>query len=409
MAERSYRKLTARAVANAKPDKGRRATMIADGGNLFLQTSISNTGHIRRSWIFKYELNGKRREMGLGPTRDVPLSEAREKAGSFRKQLLNGVDPFAAKRHQAQQRRLEAAKQLTFGQCVEQYLQTHDAAWKEFHRQQWRVTLTKHCAAISDLPVKDIDTDLVLRVLAPIWKSTTVTASRLRGRIERVLSWAKGRGLRTGENPARWSGHLDEMLASPKKIKKIQHHPAMSYAELPGFMLELRQRKSSLTSRALEFITLTAVRSNELRGAHRSEFDLDAKVWTIPADRMKNKRQHRVPLSNRAIEILHQCPGENPFALSRIAMLELLGKMRPGLTVHGFRSSFRDWAAERTNFPNHVVEMALAHSIGNAVERSYRRGDLFEKRKRLMQQWSDYCARPPTAATVTPIRKLSDA
>jgi integrase len=406
---RSHNRLTQRAVINAKPDKGRRATMFADGGNLFLQASIGAEGHVRRSWVFKYELRGQRRELGLGPLRDVSLVEAREKASRLRKQLLDGVDPFAVKHQEATQRRLDAAKAMTFGQCVEQYLQTHDAAWKnDKHRGQWRQTLTKHCAAISNLPVKDIDTDLVLRCLTPIWKTKTPTADRLRGRIERVLAWATSRGLRAGENPARWSGHLAEMLAAPKKVKRIKHHPALPYLELPAFIAELQQSDAA-SARLMEFLILSACRTGEVLNAHQSEFDLDRKIWTIPAARMKGGREHRVPLSDRAVAIVKQFAGERPFDMGERTMLSLLNRMRPGLTVHGFRSTFRDWAAEQTNFPNHVVEMALAHSIGNAVEASYRRGDLFEKRQRLMQTWADFAARPITAATVTPMRRIDHA
>jgi integrase len=403
---RRTNRLTVRQVINAKPSAG----MLADGGNLFLQVTAGHGDHIRRSWVFKYERNGNRHEMGLGPLRDVSLGEAREKASQFRKELLNGVDPLAAKNELAQQRRLEAAKAMTFGECVQAYLATHDPAWKNAkYRQQWRMTLMTYCKIISDLPVAQIDTDLVLRVLSPLWKSKTVMANQLRGRIERVLSWAKGRGLRAGENPARWKGHLDEMLAAPRKLKKIRHHPALPFKELPAFIQELRQR-DSLSARALEFTILTAARTNEvISGTRSSEFDLSGKVWTIPAERMKSGHEHRVPLSDRVLEVLQQCPGEKVFNVGTRTMLSLLNRMRPGLTVHGFRSTFRDWAAERTNFPNHVVEMALAHSIGNAVEASYRRGDLFEKRKRLMQVWADFCNSPATTATVTPIRRNADA
>jgi hypothetical protein len=225
---RLVKRLSARKVATARPPKGRRAVMIADGGNLFLQVSTGKDGHVRRSWVFQYELAGKRGWMGLGPTHTFSLHEARDKAKQLRQQLKGGIAPLAAKAEQAQQQRLEAAKAMTFGQCVDAYLETHDAAWKNArHAAQWRMTLTEYCQEIADLPVKSIDTDLILRVLTPIWKTKTTTADRLRGRIERVLSWAKGRGLRSGENPARWQGHLDEMLAAPGKIAKIKHFSAL--------------------------------------------------------------------------------------------------------------------------------------------------------------------------------------
>jgi integrase len=318
--------------------------------------------------------------MGLGPLRDVSLSEAREKARERRKQLLDGVDPLAIKHQQQQQRRLETAKAMSFGQCVEAYLEAHEAGWSNAkHRDQWRATLTKQCRALSDIPVKDIDTDCVLRILTPLWSTIPVTAGRIRNRIERVLAWAKSRGLRDGDNPARWKDHLSLMLVSPKKVRKVKHHSALPFAELPLFVQELRQ-KNLLSARALEFTILCATRTSETIDAVRSEFDLDSKVWIIPAARMKGgRREHRIPLSNRAIEILQQCPGDKPFAaMHHQTMWELVNRLRSGLTTHGFRSTFRDWAAEQTNFANHVVEMCLAHAIGNAVEASYRRGDLFE-------------------------------
>jgi integrase len=322
-------------------------------------------------------------------------------------QLLDGIDPLAAKRKERERGRLEAAKQMTFGACAEAYLETHDAAWKnEKHRQQWRMTLTKYCKPISDLPIEDIDTDLVLRVLTPLWKTRTETGKRLRGRIERVLSWAKGRGLRAGENPARWDGHLDEMLAAPSKVRKVKHHAALPYAELPTLMAELRNR-NSMSARALEVAILTAARTAEVTGARWDEVDLKAKTWTIPADRMKAGKEHRVPLSERAVAILSTMPrnGDRIFPLSNMAMLQMLRGMRPNTTVHGMRSAFRDWAAERTNYPNHVVEMALAHAVGDKVEKAYRRGDLFEKRRRLMAEWDRYCARPlPAGDAVVHLR-----
>jgi integrase len=383
--------------------------MLSDGANLFLQVSLGSAGQVRRSWVFKYELSGQRHEMGLGPLRDVSLSEAREKAGRLRKQLLDGIDPIAARHQQRQQHRLEAARAMTFGECAEAYLQAHGAGWaNRKHREQWRTTLAKHCRALSDIPVRDITTDSILRVLTPLWSVTPITANRTRNRIERVLAWAKSRDLCSGENPARWGGHLSLMLASPKKVHKVKHHPALPYAEIAAFMAELRQR-DHLSARALEFTTLTACRTNEVLGAQQSEFDLDRKLWTIPATRMKGGREHRVPLSDRAIGIVKECPGEKPFDLGERTMLTLMGRLRPGATVHGLRSSFRDWSAECTNAANHVIELCLAHAVGSEVERSYRRTDLLEKRARLMQQWADFCAQPVTSGTVTPMRRRIDA
>jgi integrase len=403
-------RLTARTAAAAKPDKGQTAKVIADGNNLFLQVIHGKTS-ISRSWLFKYELDGKRHEMGLGPLHVVSLGEARDKARNLRQQLVDGIDPLAARNLLDQKRRLGAAKEMTFGQCVEAYLQAHDAAWGNAkHRQQWRSTLTNDCRAICDLPVKDIDTDLVLRVLTPIWKTKTETARRLRSRIERVLSWAKGRELRAGENPARWQGHLKEMLAAPAKVKRGRPHlPALPYCEIPEFMAGLRQ-KNSLPSRALEFTILTAARTGETIGAEWDEFDLAEGVWIVPAERMKAGRQHRVPLSNRAVEILRGLPRDvRPFKLSDTAMIQFLHRRRGDITVHGFRSTFRDWIAERTGFANHIAEQALAHAIGSRVEAAYRRGDLFEKRRRLMDQWEEFCRAPVLSGVVTPLRTHVDA
>jgi integrase len=307
--------------------------------------------------------------------------------------------PAAVQRNAA---RLETTKAMTFGQCVEAYLQTHEAGWKNVkHREQWRMTLTDYCKIISDLPVQTIDTDLVLRVLTPLWKSRTETAKRLRGRIERVLSWAKGRGLRDGENPARWAGHLDEMLAAPSKIAKVKHHPALPYAEIPVFMAELRGL-DSLSAKALEFTILTAARTSEVIGATWDEIDLEAKTWVVPPERMKAGKEHRVPLSERALAVLRETPRHSAriFPLSNMAMLELLRGLRPGYVPHGFRSTFRDWAAEMTATPNHVVEQALAHAIGDKVEKAYRRGDLFTKRTKLMISWAQYCGKTSTLPAV---------
>jgi integrase len=400
-------RLKARQVDNIKPKVGEPSIVLGDGGNLYLQATVGTEGNIRRSWLFKYQLDHHRREMGLGPTHTLSLAEARAKARSLRQLLLDGIDPLSVKREQQAKRRLETVKATTFAQCVQAYLQTHDASWSVRHSEAWRMTLTKYCKPIADLPVNAIDTDLVLRVLTPHWKERTETAKRLRGRIERVLAWAKGRGLRDGENPARWAGHLDEMLPKPSKVAPVVHHPAMPYQDVPQFLLELRDR-NFLSAQALEFCILTAARSGEVIGATWSEFELEAKVWTIPATRMKAGREHRISLAGRAIELLQARPrkGNGPFALSGMAMLEMLRGMRPGLTVHGFRSTFRTWASEQTNFPREVAEAALAHTIPDAVERAYRRGDLFDKRRKLMDAWSAYCSRPaPTGATITQLRK----
>jgi integrase len=346
--------------------------------------------------------------MGLGPLADVTLAEARQKALAARKLRLEGVDPIEARKAQRTAARLEAAKAMSFGACVEAYLQTHEAGWKNpKHRAQWRMTLTEYCKPISGLPVKDIDTDLVLRVLTPLWTTRTETAKRTRGRIERVLSWAKGRGLRDGENPARWEGHLDEMLPSPAKIAAARHHPALPHQELPAFMAELRDR-DSLSARALELTILCATRTSETIGATWDEISLKDRTWTVPAARMKAGAQHKIPLSDRAVEVLRGIPRHGAariFPLSNMAMLEILRGMRPGLTVHGFRSTFMDWAHECTNHPKIVIDMALAHKVGDKVEAAYRRGDLFTKRVKLMQAWGEFCRKTPISPVIVSFRQ----
>jgi integrase len=380
-----------------------------DGRGLYLQCTAGADGSVCRSWVYRYRTGDRDRYMGLGPLADVSLAEAREKALAARKLRLEGIDPLEARKAQRTAARLEASKTMTFGACVDAYLQTHEVGWKNAtHRHQWRMTLTEYCKPIANLPVKDIDTDLVLKVLTPLWTTRTETAKRLRGRIERVLSWAKGRGLRNGENPARRSGHLDEMLPSPAKIAAAKHHPALPYAELPEFMGELCDR-DSLSAKALELTILCACRTSEVIGAEWSEFDLKTKVWTIPANRMKAGKEHRIPLSDRALAIVRDIPRHKAriFPLSNMAMLELLRGMRPALTVHGFRSTFMDWAHESTNHPKVVIDMALAHKVGDKVEAAYRRGDLFVKRTKLMAVWADFCGKTQNSVTLISSRKAS--
>jgi integrase len=377
-----------------------------DAHGLYLQVTANGAG---RSWVYRYSRNGKQHYVGLGPAHTISLATAREMARECRELRLRDIDPLQAKRVRRDESRLATVKQMTFGQCVEAYLQTHEIGWKnEKHRQQWRMTLTKYCKTISDLPVKDIDTDLVLRVLTPLWTTRTETATRLRARIERVLAWAKGRGLRDGENPARWNGHLDEMLAPPAKIAKVRNHPALPYTEIPQFMAELRQR-DSLSARALELTILCATRTSETIGATWDEIDLEEKVWSIPPHRLKagGNEPHRIPLPDRAVEILRYLPrhGARVFELSNMAMLELLRGMRPGTTTHGMRACFRTWCSEVSSFPHEVCEQALAHKIPDAVVRAYQRGTLFAKRTALMRAWSQFCEKRPPR--VLPFAKSS--
>jgi integrase len=415
MMRRTPGRLSTARVRTAKPKAGRRTLILADGGNLYLQATVGSGGDVHRSWTFRYELNGKRRELGLGPTYTISLSEARDRARKFRQHLLDGVDPLEQRRAGKLAQRSEAAKRVTFADVAGMYFDAHEHSWRSRkHALEWKSSLEAYAfPIIGNLAVADVDTNLILRAIEPIWQTKTVTAGRVRGRIEAVLDYAKARGLRDGDNPARWRGHLDHLLPARPKAR-IKHFPALPYAELPALMSELRGR-DGIAARALEFLTLTAARSNEVIGAQWHEIDLKTKTWTIAADRMKAEREHRVPLSDRAMKILAGLPrtGDLVFPSARggplggLAMWNLLGELWQGTTVHGMRSSFRDWAAETTNFPNHVVEMALAHAIGDDVEKAYRRGDLFDKRRLLMTAWDRFCAKPaPTGATVTPLRRV---
>ena len=367
-------------------------------------------------------LHGRARWMGMGPLHTVNLAEARKRAGEHRLRRHDGIDPIEVRRAERLKARLEAAKTITFKECAAAYIKAHRAGWHNGkHAAQWETTLATYAEPIiGKLPVQAIDPALVLKVLEPIWATKPETAGRVRGRIEAVLDWAKARDYRTGENPARWRGHLDKLLPARGKVRKVEHHAALPYGGLPGFLVALREQ-DGIAARALEFLILTAARTGEVIGARWSEPDLLDKVWTVPAGRMKARKEHRVPLSARALAILEEIqahrtgndgfvfPGGKPGKpLSNMAFLMLLRRMkRDDLTAHGFRSSFRDWASERTNFPREVAELALAHSVGDKVEQVYRRGDMFEKRRRLMQQWATFCTTPvdQVASTVTPLRQ----
>jgi integrase len=401
-ATRGTKRLTALKVARAK-----RPGMYADGGGLYLQVTEGGA-----SWVYRYMLAGRAREMGLGPLALFGLSEARSKALDARRLRHEGIDPIEARRAIRAQARLDNAKAITFKQCAEGYIAAHRVGWRSGkHAAQWGVTLATYAApVIGDLPVSAVDTALVLKVLEPIWTTKPETASRLRGRIEAILDWAKVRGYRTGENPARWRAHLDHLLPARAKVRRVEHHRALPYAELPGFMAALREQ-AGVAARALEFTILTAARSGETRFARWSEFDLLDKTWTVPAERMKGGRLHRQPLCSRTLVILKGMQADrragDGFVFPRNktgqplpdppfrGLLQRMGRGRGDLTVHGFRSSFRDWAAERTNFPREVAEMALAHMVGSKVEAAYRRGDLFDKRCRLMAAWAEFCAKAP--------------
>lgn len=373
--------------------------MYPDGLGLYLQVSKWNT----KSWLFRYSRNYKLRSLGLGACHTITLSEARKRAKQARQQLLDGNDPIDAKHEKRHQVMADRARMMTFDQCAAAYIEAHRHGWKNAkHADQWSATINTYASPIiGALPVAKVDTALVMKVLQPIWTTKTETATRLRGRIESILGWATVSGYRTGDNPARWRDHLDNLLPRRSKVKKVEHHPALPYAEMGAFIAELRSQAGT-AALALEFTILTATRTGETIGARWEEFDTPGKTWTIPAARMKAEKEHRVPLCDRALAILkelHKLGGEYVFPglkpgkpLSNMAMLTLLKRMGRGdLTVHGFRSTFRDWAAEQTAYPHEMAEMALAHTIDNKVEAAYRRGDLFKKRVRMMQDWQAHC------------------
>ena len=350
---------------------------------------------------------------GLALVDDITLAEARELARECRKLCKQGIDPIEARRDQRTTLQLENARAMTFQQCAERYIITHRAGWTEKHAGNWSQTLSDFIFPVfGSSPVQTIDVALVMRALEPIWAQKPETAARLRGRVESVLDWATARGYRKGENPARWKGHLENLLPKKSKVHRVKHHAALPYNEIGGFVAALRQQ-SGVAARALEFAILTAARSDEALGATWDEIDLGEGIWVVPAERMKKAdREHRVPLSDRAIEILGERKalrqGELVFPgsltgrpLSHMAMLRVLEAMGRGdLTAHGFRSSFRDWSAECTNFPREVCEAALAHTIESKVEAAYRRGDLFQKRRQLMAAWARYCAAPAITGEV---------
>jgi integrase len=402
----------------------KKAGRYGDGHNLYLQITPAGV----KSWLLRFEQHGRERWMGIGPTHTISLAEARQRARAARQLLLDGIDPIDHRSKVAEASAVAAAKNKTFAEVSKEYLDAHEGDWTNAkHAAQWETSLTKDCKAIAHLPIGAIDTSHILAVLQPIWRTKPETASRTRARVERVIAYAVAAQYRRREdgNPARWDGHLQELLGKKSAAKRAKragkdaHLPAMSYAELPAFLATLRQR-TGITARGLEFTILTAARSGETLGAKWDEIDFEGKVWTVPAARMKAKKEHRVPLSARAFEIVRSLPREdgNPYLfiggrkgapMRRLGMLELLTAIRPGLTVHGFRSTFRDWAAERTNYPREVAEMALAHAIPDAVERAYRRSDLFEKRQQLMEAWAKYCSTKPAQLAdednVRPLRK----
>jgi integrase len=409
------RQLSPLKVKNAKPG------MYADGGCLYLQVTPARDGkRFNRSWIFRYRVAGRLRDMGLGSVDTLSLSEARERAREQRKQRLDGIDPIDARRALV----APAVNLMTFDQAAAEVIKSREDTWTNaIHAKQWRDTLQTCSPFVGTKPVRDINTADVTKILDAVWKTKPETANRLRGRIEAVLNWAKSRGLRDGENPARWRGHLDHIYSSVAKAKEAKrartgadaHHAALPYEAITEFMAELRATKGS-DARGLEFAILTAARSGEVFGARPEEFDMVAKTWTVPASRMKGGKLHRVPLSDRALAIIKAANrsgeyifGDDGRQLSRMAFTELLGRRmkRDDITPHGFRSTFRDWAAEQTNFPREIAEAALAHALKDKTEAAYQRGDLLEKRRKLMDAWAAYANRSPSTGKILEMRPAS--
>lgn len=405
---RALNRLTTKAVSN-KRTPGR----YADGGGLYLL--VRPTG---KFWMFRFRdrATGRLRDHGLGPAWDVDLAEARERAARCRKLLRDGLDPIDAKRQTINNAKLERARAVTFGECVSLCIAKNRGEWRNAkHAKQWENTLSTYAGKLNSLPVADIDTALVRGVLEPIWETKTETATRLRQRIEKVLDYATAADLRTGDNPARWRGNLKELLAKPSKLKDVQHHAALPYAAMGQFIADLRKRKG-IAARALEFQILTATRPGEVCGARWSEIDERAHVWIIPKERMKGGKEHRVPLSPAALALLRKLPRTSDAAfpgvrgkpITTAATMKVLKSLRPGLTAHGFRSSFRDWAGETTSYPREVIEAAMAHRLKDAAEAAYARGDMLAKRARLMADWAHYCetiAPDQSDAKVSPIRR----
>jgi integrase len=383
--------------------------MRCDGGGLWIQITEAKDGSANRSWVLRYTINGVRHHMGLGSLNTVGLKEARDRARAARLLVLDGVDPITRRDQDRAARIVESAKSLTFAQCAAAYIAAHRNEWRnQQHAAQWPSSLRKHVyPKIGSLPVAAIDTAVIVNVLEPIWTDIPETASRLRGRIESVLDWATVTGLRQGDNPARWQGHLKHLLAKPRNGHD-KHHAALPWREVPAFMAKLRAVDGTI-ARALEFAILTAARRQEVRGATWGEIDPDLGIWTIPDSRMKGGREHRVPLSPRCVSILREAEsirtGDLVFAGPRTGeqfatknFSDLLRRLGHGdITPHGFRSSFRDWAGESTNYPREICEAALAHAIENKSEAAYRRGDALDKRRRMMDAWAKFCAEPGRA------------
>jgi integrase len=406
---RSIERLSARAAQTAS-----RPGLHPDGNGLYLHVGASGS----RSWILRYRHGGRRHDIGLGPYPLISLADARQRANQRRRLLVDGIDPLAERRAQRAAEATERVKAITLRQAAESYIDAHAAGWRGGRQEaQWRQSLATYVfPTIGELPVKAIDTASVLSVLKPIWNAKTETATRVRERIEAVLSSATAAGYRSGDNPAKWRGHLDSLLPKRSKVQPVEHHPAMPFGEVGAFLAELRM-DTGIAARALEFLILTAARSGEVLQARWDEIDLASRLWIVPAERAKSGREHRVPLSDAALAIVKSMaeirlneyvfPGRRD-GLSRTALFDQLRRMgRDDTTTHGFRSSFRSWAAGSTNFPREVAELALSHTVGDAVERAYQRSDMFAKRRQIMDAWARFVESPATVTgeVVVPLRR----
>jgi integrase len=394
-------------LSTLKVGKTRKPGMYADGGGLYLRVAEGGS----KQWIFRYVTNGRMRDMGIGPCHTLTLAEARERATEARKLRLSHIDPIGHKRAQQGAAVAANAKAMTFRQCAVEFIRDNEKSWtNRRHREQWEMSLNEYVyPLLGELPVGLIDTPLVLKVIKPLWGRIPETASRVRGRIESVLAWATVHHYRAGPNPAQWKNHLEQALPARSRVAKVEHYAALPYFQAPTFMGKLRE-DTSVTARCLEFIMLTAARLTEAKEACWLEIDFETRTWAVPASRMKSGKEHKVPLSDPALALLKEMlairqsdylfPGYKPGRPLGHNGLWMLARRAAGadITVHGLRSTFRDWTAERTNFPREVAEMALAHAIPDAVEAAYRRGDLFDKRRKLMDAWAAYCAKVETDA-----------
>ena len=405
-------KLSALKIKNIK-----KAGWYPDGKGLYLQVGESGS----KSWVYRYQVNGKEKRHGLGSLLGLSLINARKAAEHCRELRQQKIDPIEYKQKVEAEKRLNEAKTITFKECALAYIESHKAGWRnQKHESQWTNTLNTYAyPVIGSLSVQDIDTGLVMEVIEPIWFTKTETASRVRQRIENILDWAKARNYRTGENPALWRGHLEKLLPKRTKVQKVKHHNAMPYTDIPDYFRSLR-KVDTLAAKALAFTILTASRTSEARGALKDEINKKEKIWNIPDERMKAGRPHRVPLNRECFKLLKEAENyqrdnfifpaltkDKP--ISDAALLKLLKQTHPKLTVHGFRSTFRDWCAEMTAYPRELAESALAHTVKDQTEAAYQRGDMLEKRRELMEAWADYCLNGKTSKNIIPIKRNTKA